>query len=64
MSLPLPPPTEQQEIAHILSTVDEKIAAEENRKRSLEVLFKTLLRNLMTGRLRVKDLAEVVHEAG
>jgi type I restriction enzyme S subunit len=57
-SYPLPLPTleEQQEIAHHLSVVNSKIAAEENRKRTLEVLFKTLLHNLMTGKVRVGDL--------
>jgi type I restriction enzyme S subunit len=52
--LPLPDMEEQRLIAHKLSTVDQKIAAEENRKRSLEVLFKTLLHYLMTGKLRVE----------
>ena len=47
---------EQEEIVRILKVVDEKITVEENRKQSLEVLFKTLLHNLMTGKLRVKDL--------
>jgi len=47
---------EQWEIANILQAIDKKIAAEENRKRTLEVLFKTLLHNLMTGKVRVKGL--------
>jgi type I restriction enzyme S subunit len=42
--------------------VDEKIAAEENRKRSLEVLFKTLLHDLMMGKLRAKDAVGAAHE--
>ncbi len=54
--VPLPPLPEQQEIAHILQTVDRKIEAEENRKRALEALFKTLLHYLMTGKIRVKGL--------
>ena len=62
--LPLPPVLEQREIARALLTIDEKIAAEENRKQTLEVLFKTLLHDLMTGKLRVKDVAEGAHEAG
>jgi type I restriction enzyme S subunit len=59
--VPLPPLSAQQEVARTLSTVDEKIVAEENRKRTLEVLFKSLLHNLMTGKVRVKDrdLSEV-----
>jgi type I restriction enzyme S subunit len=54
--VPLPPLVEQQEITSILSAVDRKIGAEENRKRALEALFKTLLHNLMTGKIRVRDL--------
>lgn len=49
----IPPLSEQDEIARILQTVDRKIEAEENRKAALEVLFKTLLHHLMTGKVRV-----------
>jgi len=59
--LPLPPLPEQQEIARILRAVDDKIAAEERRKAALETLFKSLLAQLMTGRLRVPLHAEVCH---
>jgi type I restriction enzyme S subunit len=54
--IPLPPLPEQQQIADILSSIDKKIQIEENRKASLQTLFKTMLRLLMTGQLRVKDL--------
>jgi len=47
---------EQQKIASNLSTVDKKIEAEETKKKTQEVLFKTFLNNLMTGRLRVNHL--------
>ncbi len=53
----LPPLVEQREIARILRTIDEKIEAEENRKRALEALFKSLLHHLMTGKVRVKELS-------
>jgi type I restriction enzyme S subunit len=53
---PLPSVEEQRTSTHALSTVDKKITAEENRQRSLEVLFKTLLHKLMTGKVRVTDL--------
>jgi len=54
--IPLPPLPIQQKIAEILSVVDKKIEAEENKKKSLEDLFKTLLNNLMTGKIRVNNL--------
>lgn len=47
---------EQRRIAQTLAAVDEKIEAEERRVAALEQLFKTLLRDLMTGRIRVNDL--------
>jgi type I restriction enzyme S subunit len=55
-STPTPPLPTQQKIAHILSTVDKKIEAEENKKKALERLFKTLLNNLMTAKIRVDDM--------
>jgi len=54
--IPLPPLETQKKIASILSAVDEKIQAEENRKKALEDLFNTLLHNLMTGKMRVNHL--------
>lgn len=54
--IPLPPLHEQQEISGMLRTVDEKLATENNRRQTLHILFKTLLHNLMTGRIRAKDL--------
>ena len=53
LSLPLPPLPVQQKIASILSAIDAKIEAEENKKQALEELFKTLLHNLMTANIRV-----------
>lgn len=54
--IPLPPLPEQRTIAHIFRVIDNKLQAEEARKQALEALFKTLLHNLMTGKVRVKDL--------
>jgi len=48
--VPLPTLPIQQQIADILSAVDQKIEAEEGRRQALDELFKTLLSNLMTGR--------------
>ncbi|TFU25466.1 restriction endonuclease subunit S [Thermus tengchongensis] len=51
--IPLPPLPEQQEIARILRAVDGRIQAEETYARALDDLFKSLLHELMSGRLRV-----------
>jgi type I restriction enzyme S subunit len=52
--IPLPPLPEQQKIASILSSVDEKIEAERRRKEKLEELKKGLMQNLLIGKVRVK----------
>jgi type I restriction enzyme S subunit len=52
--IPLPPLDEQREIARMLQAVDAKIAAEQARRAALEEVFKTLLHQLMTGKIRVK----------
>ncbi|MEJ5166713.1 MAG: restriction endonuclease subunit S [Thermoanaerobaculia bacterium] len=52
--IPLPPLSEQQAIADILQAIDEKIQKEEAKKKALENLFKSMLSNLMSGRIRVK----------
>ncbi|MDN5364440.1 MAG: type restriction enzyme subunit [Eubacteriales bacterium] len=57
LPLPLPPLSEQREIARILGAVDKKLQAEEARKQALEALFKTLLHNLMTGKIRVNNIS-------
>jgi type I restriction enzyme S subunit len=54
--IPLPPLSEQREIARMLQAVDAKIAAEERRRAALEELFKTLLHALMSGRMRVPHI--------
>jgi type I restriction enzyme S subunit len=53
--IPLPPLDEQREIARMLQAVDAKIAAEQARRAALEEVFKTLLHQLMTGKVRVKS---------
>ncbi len=52
----VPSITEQQEIARMLSAVDKKIETEEKRKAALQTLFKTMLHQLMTGKVRVKEM--------
>jgi type I restriction enzyme S subunit len=54
LPIPLPPLDEQREIARMLQAVDAKIAAEQTRRAALEEVFKTLLHQLMTGKVRVK----------
>jgi len=56
LPIPLPPLPTQQKIASILSAIDAKIEAEENKKKALEELFKSLLHNLMTAKIRVNQL--------
>jgi len=47
--------SEQERIAGLLGTSDHKIAAEEQRKAALQALFQSMLEQLMTGQIRVKD---------
>jgi type I restriction enzyme, S subunit len=54
--IPLPPLDEQEEIVRDLTVLERKIEAEQQRQASLEALFKTLLHNLMAGKVRVGDL--------
>ena len=54
--LPVPPLPIQQQIAYMLTAVDRRIEAQENKKKALEELFKTLLNNLTTGKIRVNQL--------
>jgi len=54
--IPLPPLQIQKQIAHILSIVDREIEPKENKKEALKALFNTLLKNLMTGKIRVNNL--------
>jgi type I restriction enzyme S subunit len=50
----LPPLEEQQEIAQMLQSIDQRIEKEEKYKNALQNLFKSLLHNLMTGKIRVR----------
>jgi len=63
LEIALPSIPEQREIARILQAVDRKIEAEERRKRALEVLFQSLLHQLMTGQLRVNQIGEEAKNA-
>jgi len=52
-AIPLPPLSEQRNIAESLDTTNRKIAVEERRKSALQALFKSMLHELMTGKVRV-----------
>ena len=61
--VPLPRLDEQIEIAAILDVIDKKLSVHERKRAVLQDLFKTLLHDLMTGRIRVAvldiDVSEV-----
>ncbi len=57
--IPLPPLSEQKAIAEILQAIDEKIQKEEAKKQAIENLFKTMLSNLMSGKIRVCRVEEL-----
>jgi len=52
--LPLPPLSEQQQIASILSSVDDKLDVLQSKKTSYSTLKKGLMAKLLTGQMRVK----------
>jgi hypothetical protein len=56
IKIPLPPLPEQQEIAEILQTVDQKIEIEKRKKELYEELFKTMLNKIMNQEIDIKLL--------
>jgi type I restriction enzyme S subunit len=56
MKLPIPPLPVQNQIASVLSSIDQKLAAEQSHKDALDTLFKSLLHDLMTAKIRVKNI--------
>jgi type I restriction enzyme S subunit len=62
LRFPIPDLSEQQQIASILSTIDRKIEHHTTKKQKLEELFRTLLHELMTAKIRVNEveLKEVI----
>jgi type I restriction enzyme S subunit len=55
VQIPLPPPREQKEIAGMLVVIEDKLRAELSRRDALEFLYQALLRDLMTGNIRVPE---------
>jgi type I restriction enzyme, S subunit len=56
IKLPLPPLSEQQEIAEILQTIDQKIEIEKRKKELYEELFKTMLNKIMNQEIDVEKM--------
>ena len=54
--VPIPGLDEQEEIVELLGAIDLKIDLHRRKKVVLEQLFRTLLHDLMTGRIRADDL--------
>jgi type I restriction enzyme S subunit len=54
--IPLPPLPEQQEIAEILQTIDQKIEIEKRKKELHEELFKTMLNKIMSQEIDINLL--------
>ena len=52
----LPNPNEQQEIIKVCRSIDDKISLAESKKASIQDLFRTLLHELMTAKIRVHGL--------
>ena len=56
----IPTQHEQNEVVQRLRSVDRSIDGEEEKRKALDMLFKALLRNLMTGTVRVRDYGWVL----
>jgi type I restriction enzyme S subunit len=56
LKIPLPPLPEQQEIAEILQTIDQKIEIEKKKKELYEELFKTMLNKIMSQQIDINLL--------
>ena len=56
IKIPLPPLPEQQEIADILQTIDQKIEIEKKKKELYEELFKTLLNKIMNQEINIENI--------
>ena len=54
--IPLPPLPEQQEIAEILQTIDQKIEIEKRKKELYEELFKTMLNKIMNQEINIENI--------
>jgi type I restriction enzyme S subunit len=55
-SMPVPSPEEQDEIVANIDCVDRKLSLHRRKQAALSALFRTLLHELMTARIRVHNL--------
>jgi type I restriction enzyme, S subunit len=60
LKLPLPPLAEQEKIAEILTTVDDKIGILQDKRAAYQELKKGLMQQLLTGKIRVNHLLDEV----
>jgi len=56
IKIPLPPLSEQREIAEILQTIDQKIEIEKKKKELYEELFKTMLNKIMNQEIDIEKI--------
>jgi len=56
LMVPIPNIRDQEKIIKILISIDEKIQSEQTKKNSLDELFKSMLHNLMTAKIRVNNM--------
>ena len=61
--IPLPPLPEQKKVTHILSTVQQAIEVQESKKATLQDLFRTLLHEIMTVKIRVNEVKFTLQNA-
>lgn len=57
LKIAMPDMEEQKIIVGILSSIDQKLAAEQSRKEALDTMFTSLLHDLMTAKIRVNQIA-------
>ncbi|RIH82243.1 Type-1 restriction enzyme EcoKI specificity protein [Calidithermus terrae] len=58
--VPIPPSAEQASMVALLQGIDAKLEAEQERLASLDALFQSLLHHLMTGKVRVNQIAQLL----
>lgn len=56
LTVAIPKENEQESICENLATIDRKLRSEQAKYKALNIIFQSLLHNLMTGQIRVHDL--------